>query len=210
MSLPTSRSSGSVWTAICCLPCRRGRCLSSTPREARALPRRSPHRADRHFIDVVDAPVSGGPHDVAAGALTLFVGGADDAVATVRPLLEAYGDPVLHVGPLGTGQCVKLINNLLFAAQIGLIDETVKLGGRLGISESALLQALPHGSGASNALSRVAAAGSTEAFIGFVGDFIGKDVAVIRETVAELGADIGRLDEIVSSGLETSMRRRKK
>ena len=68
-------------------------------------------RADRHFIDVVDAPVSGGPHDVAAGRVTLFVGGDDDAVEQVAPVLSSYGNPVLHVGPLGAGQRVKLINN---------------------------------------------------------------------------------------------------
>ena len=46
-------------------------------------------RADRHFIDVVDAPISGGPHDVAAGQVTLFVGGDDDAVAQVDPCCAA-------------------------------------------------------------------------------------------------------------------------
>ncbi|HWS92943.1 MAG TPA: NAD(P)-binding domain-containing protein, partial [Mycobacterium sp.] len=56
-----------------------------------------------HEVDVVDAAVSGGPHDIAAGKLTLFVGGADDAVARVRPVLGCYGDPVLHVGPSGAG-----------------------------------------------------------------------------------------------------------
>ena len=90
-------------------------------------------------IDVVDAPVSGGPHDIAAGHVTLFVGGDDDAVARVRPLLSAYGDPILHVGRTGAGQLVKLVNNTLFAAQIGLVAEGVRLGGRLGIEESALL-----------------------------------------------------------------------
>jgi 3-hydroxyisobutyrate dehydrogenase-like beta-hydroxyacid dehydrogenase len=160
-------------------------------------------RADRHFIDVVDAPVSGGPHDVAAGAVTLFVGGADDAVARVRPLLATYGDPVLHVGPLGAGQRVKLINNALFAAQIGLIAESVRLGGRLGIDESTLLEALAHGSGSSNALTMIAAAGSAATFIAAVGDFIGKDVDVVRKTVAELGSDMGLLDEIVNAGLPT-------
>ena len=65
-------------------------------------------------IDVVDAPVSGGPHNIAAGAVTLFVGGGDDAVERVRPVLRSYGDPILHVGPLGAGQAVKLVNNTLF------------------------------------------------------------------------------------------------
>jgi 3-hydroxyisobutyrate dehydrogenase-like beta-hydroxyacid dehydrogenase len=160
-------------------------------------------RADRHFIDVVDAPVSGGPDDVAAGRVTLFVGGADVTVAQISPLFAAYGDPVLHVGPLGAGQCVKLLNNALFAAQIGLVAEVVDLGRRLGISEHVLLQALPHGSGTSRALSGIAAAGSAATFIAAVGDFIGKDVAVIRKTVAELGIDMGKLDDLVNSGLPT-------
>ncbi|MBO0884280.1 MAG: NAD(P)-dependent oxidoreductase, partial [Mycobacterium sp.] len=91
-----------------------------------------------HDIGVVDAPVSGGPHNAAAGALTLFVGGADDAVARVRPVLSCYGDPVLHVGALGAGQKVKLVNNALFAAHIGLLSSAVELGARLGVPESTL------------------------------------------------------------------------
>ena len=158
-------------------------------------------RADRHFIDVVDAPVSGGPHDVAAGQVTLFVGGPDDAVTQIGPVLCSYGDPVLHVGPTGAGQRVKLVNNILFAAQIGIVAEAVELGNRLGIAESTLLEALPHGSATSRALASIASAGSAARFIAAVGDFIGKDVAVIRKTVAELGTDMGRLDDIVNSGL---------
>src|ERR1700752_1721282 len=158
-------------------------------------------RADGHFIDVVDAPVSGGPHDVAAGCVTLFVGGGDEAVGQITPVLSSYGEPVLHVGPLGAGQLVKLTNNALFAAQIGLVAETVQLGNRLGIAEPTLLQALSHGSASSRALGSIAAAGSVATFITAVGDFIGKDVAVIRKTIAELGVDMGALDDVVSSGL---------
>lgn len=160
-------------------------------------------RADGRFINVVDAPVSGGPHDVAAGRVTLFLGGADDAVAQVRPVLSSYGDPVLHVGPLGAGQRVKLLNNVLFAGQIGLVAETVQLGNRLGIVESTLLEALTHGSAASSALAKIAATGSVTTFIAAVGDFIGKDVAVVRDTIAELDSDMGRLDDIVNAGLPT-------
>jgi len=152
-------------------------------------------------IHVIDAPVSGGPHDIAAGHVTLFVGGDDDAVARTRSLLATYGDPVLHVGGLGAGQLVKLINNALFAAQIGLVTEGVRLGGLLGISEPVLLDALTHGSAASRALGNIARAGSTTAFIDAVGDFIGKDVAVVRETVAGLGGDLGALDDVVGAGL---------
>ena len=148
-------------------------------------------------VEVVDAPVSGGPHNAASGTLTLFVGGADDTVARVRPVLSCYGDPVLHVGPLGTGQKVKLVNNALFAAHIGLLAGSVELGAQLGVSESALLTALPHGSAASRVLDIVAARGSVASFNETAGEFVGKDVAVIRGIAAELGSDLGVLGDVI-------------
>ena len=149
-------------------------------------------------VEVVDAPVSGGPHHAASGTLTLFVGGADDTVARVRPVLGCYGDPVLHVGPVGAGQKVKLVNNALFAAHIGLLAGSVELAAQLGVSESALLTALPHGSAASRVLDIVAAAGgSVSSFIDTAGEFVGKDVAVIRGVAAELGSDLGVLNDVI-------------
>jgi len=150
-------------------------------------------------VDVIDAPVSGGPHDIAAGKLTLFVGGADDTVARVRPVLGSYGDPVLHVGPRGTGQKVKLVNNALFAGHIGLLAESIRLGERLGVPESTLLAALPHGSATSRALSLVAARDSVASFIEMTSEFVGKDVAAVRGIAAELGSDLGALDDVINA-----------
>ncbi|BBY05646.1 6-phosphogluconate dehydrogenase [Mycobacterium noviomagense] len=159
-------------------------------------------RAATHGVAVADAPVSGGPHDAAAGALTLFVGGGDDAVARLQPVLGCYGDPVLHVGPTGTGQKVKLVNNALFAAQIGLLAESVQLGTRLGVPEPTLLKALPQGSAASRVLSIVAAGGSVASFIESVGEFVGKDVGVVRAIAAELGSDLGLLDDVIDAAVK--------
>jgi 2-hydroxy-3-oxopropionate reductase len=156
-------------------------------------------RAAERDIDVVDAPVSGGPHNAAVGALTLFVGGAEDAVARVRPMLSCYGDPVLHVGPLGAGQKVKLVNNALFAAHIGLLSGSVELGARLGLPESTLLTALPHGSAASRVLDIIATRGSVASFIDMAGEFVSKDVAVARSIAAELGSDLGVLDDVIDT-----------
>jgi 3-hydroxyisobutyrate dehydrogenase len=152
-------------------------------------------------VDVVDAPVSGGPHDIAAGHVTLFVGGSDDAVTRARPALDSYGDPVLHVGALGAGQRVKLINNALFAAQIGLLREAVRLGDRLGVEESKLLSAVSHGSAASRVGGFIAARGSVAGFVDGIGEFIGKDVAVVRTIAAELGSDLGILDDVIDTAL---------
>ncbi|HTY32018.1 NAD(P)-dependent oxidoreductase [Mycobacterium sp.] len=164
---------------------------TASPRTIEAVAARADH------VGVVDAPVSGGPHDIAAGRLTLFAGGADDAVARVRNVLGCYGDPVVHVGPLGAGQKVKLVNNALFAAQIGLLAESIRLGERLGVPESTLLAALPHGSAASRVLDIVAAGGSVASFVEVAGEFVGKDVSVARGVATELGSDLGVLDDVI-------------
>jgi 2-hydroxy-3-oxopropionate reductase len=168
---------------------------TGSPRTAQSIAERAAPRD----VGVVDAPVSGGPHNAASGALTLFVGGADDAVARAHPVLSCYGDPVLHVGPLGTGQKVKLVNNALFSAQIGLLSGAVELGARLGVPESALLGALSHGSAASRVLDIVAAGGSVASFIEKAGEFVGKDIAVIRGIAAELGGGLGVLGDVIDA-----------
>ena len=104
-------------------------------------------------------------------------------------------------GRTGAGQLVKLVNNTLFAAQIGLVAEGVRLGGRLGVEESALLGALTHGSASSRALDKSRGRAPPRHFIDSVGDFIGKDVAVARNTVAELDGELGVLDDMVNAGL---------
>ncbi|MCX4090759.1 NAD(P)-dependent oxidoreductase [Nocardia sp. alder85J] len=153
--------------------------------------------AAAHDVSVVDAAVSGGPHDIAAGRLTILVGGAEAAFAAVCPALSAYGDPVLHVGALGHGQRVKLVNNAVFTANIGLLAAAVDLGKQLGIDETTLLSALPHGSAASRALAGVAAKGSVAGFFDSVGEFVRKDIAVVRSVTADLGTDLGVLDAVI-------------
>lgn len=152
-------------------------------------------------VAVLDAPVSGGPHDIAAGRLTVFAGGTEDAVDRVRPTLSSYADPLLHVGPLGAGQSVKLVNNALFAAQIGLLREAVRLGGGLGVAEPDLLTALTHGSSSSRVASLIAPRGSVGAFVGMAGAFVGKDVDVVRTIATASGADLGLLDAAITTGL---------
>lgn len=162
---------------------------TGSPRTAQAVAERAAGRG----IAVLDAPFSGGPHDIAAGHVTLFVGGPADALDRARPVLDSYADPVLPTGPTGSGQLVKLINNALFAAQLGLVADAVALGGQCGVAESVLMTALPRGSAASRALSGAAARGSIGAFATSVREFVGKDVDVVRAVAGELGGDLGAL-----------------
>ncbi|AHH19004.1 3-hydroxyisobutyrate dehydrogenase-like protein [Nocardia nova SH22a] len=165
-------------------------------------PRTAQHIADRarqHGVRVADVPVSGGPHDIAAGTLTVFVGGDDDTAAELRPALSCYADPILHVGTLGAGQRVKLVNNALFAAQAGLVAAAVDLAAQLGVEETALLSALPHASSSGRVVASIAAKHSVAEFGTAVGDFLRKDIAVVRALTAELGGSLGILDDAISA-----------
>ncbi|WP_422746023.1 NAD(P)-dependent oxidoreductase [Mycobacterium sp. WMMD1722] len=159
--------------------------------------------AARRGVRVLDAPVSGGPHDIAAGTLTVFAGGPADALTQARPTLESYANPLLHVGDPGAGQSVKLVNNALFAAQIGALREAVRLGAELGVAEADLLAALPHGSASSRVLHLIGGRGAVSDFIATAGPFVGKDVEVVRSIVAGAGTDLGLLDGLVDAGVRS-------
>ncbi|MHC5257770.1 NAD(P)-dependent oxidoreductase [Streptomyces sp. UC4497] len=165
-------------------------------------------RGGAHGISVLDAPVSGGPHDIAAGRLTVFTGGDEATVRRLRPVLAAYANPVLPVGPVGAGQSVKLVNNALFTAQLGLVAEAARLGRELGVEEAVLLDALGHASAASRALAGAASRDSAERFISDVREFVDKDVAVVRQTADGLGTRLGALEPALAAldrtGLHTN------
>jgi 3-hydroxyisobutyrate dehydrogenase len=103
------------------------------------------------------------------------------------------------VGPLGNGQRVKLVNNALFVAQVGLAIDAVRLAGSLGINEPAILAAVQRGSGASRALEIVASGPSVDAIPSRLGDLMRKDVTVVREVAARAGANLGILGTVLAS-----------
>ena len=150
-------------------------------------------------VGVLDAALSGGPHDIAAGTLTLWVGGDEVLVDEMRPVLGAYASPIMFVGALGNGQRVKLVNNALFVAQVGLAIDAVRVAGSLGIEEQAVLAALQHGSGASRALEVVARGPSVEAIPSRLGDLMRKDLAVVRDVAGRAGADLGIIGTVLAS-----------
>lgn len=151
-------------------------------------------------VQVLDAAVSGSPQDTAAGRLTLWVGGDESVLDNVRPVLETYGSPVMHVGPIGHGQRVKLVNNALFVAQVGLAVDAVRLAAAVGIGEAEILAAVQHGSGDSRALSSLAWIGVDSVGIRLA-ELMLKDVAVVRQIADRTGADLGLIGEVLSSEL---------
>ena len=154
--------------------------------------------AARRGISVLDAALSGNPRDIAAGQLTVWVGGEEQALAAVRPLLDCYASPVMFAGPVGNGQRIKLINNALFVAQVGLAVDAVRLAGSMGISEEQILAAVAQGSGASRALSSVAWIGA-DAVGTRLGELMSKDMNVVRTAAERAGADLGLIGQVLCS-----------
>jgi len=152
-------------------------------------------------IRVLDPALSGGPHDIAEGKLTHWVGGDEAVLEEIRPLLETYASPVMYVGTLGNGQRVKLVNNALFVAQVGLAIDAVRLAGSLRIDEESILAALPHGSGANRGLSVVASGGSVDAVADRLSDLMGKDIAAVREVAESTGVILGIIGTVLSSNV---------
>jgi 3-hydroxyisobutyrate dehydrogenase-like beta-hydroxyacid dehydrogenase len=131
-------------------------------------------------IDVVDAPVSGGGDKAAAGLLLVMVGGPEGVVTRCRPIFETYGDPVLHVGPLGAGQEAKLLNNAAFTAQLALAAEIFELAASRQLDRAALATILAAGSGRSYAAEIVAGMGFDLAVLEEVaGPLLAKDIGIL-------------------------------
>ncbi len=98
---------------------------------------------------MLDAPVTGSSPRAEDGTLTIMAGGDPASYARVHPLLEAMGSLIVHVGELGQGQMLKLINNSLGAANAAALSEALLLASATGIDLDAFVQVTSAGSGAS-------------------------------------------------------------
>ena len=151
-------------------------------------------------LTVLDAPVSGTAQDIADGKLTVLIGGPNGAIERVKTVLTAYASPIIVTGELGTGLHLKLVNNLLFAANTQLVAAATDLGQRLGIEPARFLDALAVCSAGSTASSHIRRTGSLEAFAAGVAPFLRKDVAACVVAAEQAGADLGLLGSVVDAG----------
>jgi 3-hydroxyisobutyrate dehydrogenase-like beta-hydroxyacid dehydrogenase len=100
-------------------------------------------------VAMLDAPVTGSSPRAEDGSLTIMVGGESAQFARARPLLESIGKLIVHVGELGQGQMLKLINNSLGAANAAAMAEALLLADATGIDLDAFVEVTSAGSGAS-------------------------------------------------------------
>jgi 3-hydroxyisobutyrate dehydrogenase-like beta-hydroxyacid dehydrogenase len=150
-------------------------------------------------VRFLDAALSGAASAVAARALTLLVGGDEAVLADVRSVLASYSDPILHVGAVGDGQRIKLVNNALFAAHIVLTGEAERVASELGVPPATALAAITRCSGDSAALRTVVGLGSTARTWELAGPFVRKDIAMVQEVASEMHVELGLLGVVASA-----------
>ena len=103
-------------------------------------------------VGFIDAPVTRGPKDAEAGNLISFVGAEKAVFERARPLIECYSESVTHLGPVGSGLRVKLINNFITMGQVALVIEAMQAADRAGIDRRSLFEILVQGAAKSGTL----------------------------------------------------------
>jgi 2-hydroxy-3-oxopropionate reductase len=109
-------------------------------------------RAAEDGADMLDAPVSGGDKGAIAGTLSIMVGGPEAAFERARPILQALGTTIVHVGPAGAGQVVKVCNQVVVGVVIEAVSEALVLGAKAGVDPARIADVLQGGLAATKVL----------------------------------------------------------
>ncbi|APO96960.1 3-hydroxyisobutyrate dehydrogenase [Xanthomonas vesicatoria ATCC 35937] len=149
-------------------------------------------------LAVLDAPVSGGTAGAAAGTLTFIVGGAADVLERARPVLEAMGKNIFHVGDNGAGQVAKLCNNMALGVIMAATGEALALGVAQGLDPAVLSQMMAVSTGRSWATEVCNpwpgvlpnAPASRGYSGGFGNDLMLKDLGLVAESAVQAGVSI--------------------
>jgi 3-hydroxyisobutyrate dehydrogenase len=171
-------------------------CTSGDPEQTRAIASGLAGRG----IDFADAPVSGGPQAAAAGTIAILVGADDRVFARAEPLLTLISPSVRHVGEVGSGHCVKLLNNALAAGQRLLAFEALTIAVGQGVDPAAFTDAVNISSGRSYAtevtLPRHLLAGALDQ--GFSLGLTAKDTSLAAGLVPEALAGQSLISEVAA------------
>jgi 3-hydroxyisobutyrate dehydrogenase len=159
---------------------------------APAVSRSLAEACSQQGVDFLDAPVSGGTQGAEAGTLTVMAGGKAEALEQVRPVLETVGGKIFHVGPSGSGEVIKLVNNMLVGIIAAATAEALVLGAKAGADVATMAGVVSASTGASwqlaNQFPLRAFNGSFRP--GFMTNLLAKDLGLALELGAETGAPL--------------------
>lgn len=103
-------------------------------------------------VAMLDAPVTGGVTGAKEGTLTLMVGGETAVLEACRPVLQVLAKTIVHLGPLGMGATMKLVNNICSTGYFAVAAEALALGAKAGLDPARMVEVLLSGSGRSEVL----------------------------------------------------------
>ena len=155
-------------------------------------------------LRMVDAPVSGGSEGARNATLTIFVGGDERDVEHARPVLNALGRTITHVGPIGAGQAVKAVNQVILAGAYLGVAEGIVLALKAGLDVEQVVGALGGGAAQSWVLAnRSGRMIDNDYPLGFKVALHRKDLGIALELAAQLGAalPVSALAAQLESGL---------
>ena len=139
----------------------------------------------------LDAPVSGGETGAVNAALSIMVGGAADDFARAKPLFEAMGKTIVHVGGPGAGQIVKACNQMVVAINYAAVSEALVLGAKAGVDPEKIVQVLSGGLAASRVMELKGANMIAHNFQpGFRIDLHRKDLGIALATARATGVPV--------------------
>jgi 3-hydroxyisobutyrate dehydrogenase len=140
-------------------------------------------------VAMVDAPVSGGSEGAQKATLTIFVGGEPADVERARPVLAALGKSITHVGPIGSGQAVKAVNQVILAGTYLGVAEGIVLAMKSGLDVNQVVEALGGGAAQSWVLgNRSGRMIANDYPLGFKVALHRKDLGIALDLARELGA----------------------
>jgi 2-hydroxy-3-oxopropionate reductase len=166
----------------------RGTIIIDTSSIAPAVARRLAERAAGMDVTMLDAPVSGGEIGAINASLSIMVGGDGAALATVKPILDAMGNPerIVHIGPSGAGQICKVCNQMVIGGTLAAVSEAFTLARKAGVDATRVRNALLGGFAASRVLEvhgeRILAGDYKP---GFRAHLYAKDFRIASNTLAE-------------------------
>jgi 3-hydroxyisobutyrate dehydrogenase len=154
---------------------------------------------------LLDAPVSGGPAGAAAGTMTMMIGGSEEDLALVQPVVAAMSGTAIHVGPSGAGNIAKLVNNMLVAAHLITTGEAMRLSEAAGLPAEATLKVVNAATGRSAVSEamypRWVLPGSFDS--GFSAGLMRKDVGLAADLARDTGTRLPLSAEIARIWRET-------
>jgi 2-hydroxymethylglutarate dehydrogenase len=143
-------------------------------------------------VEMLDAPVSGGPVGAADGTLAIMVGGKEEVFRACLPVFQAMGKNIFHIGEHGAGHTMKCLNNMLFAINMMGVCEALVLGAKAGLTPEKIVEVVSTGSGRSYALDTKAVRQilADNYQPGFTVDLLYKDVNIATTLGRELGVPL--------------------